>query len=172
MSVAKVLLSEEQLQKRIKELGQQISKDYAGKSLLCVGILKGSFIFLADLVRQIDVPVSIDFLAVSSYGNSTESSGAVKLLMDLKNDIKDKHVLIVEDIVDTGLTMKYLLDTLGQRKPASLAVCTLLKKDNHQSKIKLDYLAFEIPKDAFVVGYGLDYAEKYRNLPYIGIYQQ
>lgn len=167
--VGKVLISAEQVEKRVKELGQQLKEEYQGKELLVLGILKGSVIFLSDLIRAIELPLQVDFMAVSSYGKSTNSSGVVRILKDLDTDISGKHVLIVEDIVDTGLTMGYLVDILNSREPASLKICTFLDKPSRrESDIVPDYNGFEIP-DEFVVGYGLDYAEKYRNLPYIGV---
>lgn len=167
--VGKVLISAEDVQKRVQELGQQLKEDYQGKDLLVLGILKGSVIFLADLIRAIDLPLQVDFMAVSSYGKSTNSSGVVRILKDLDTDINGKHVLIVEDIVDTGLTLSYLVDILLSREPASLKICTFLDKPSRRvSNVAPDYNGFEIPDD-FVVGYGLDYAEKYRNLNYIGV---
>jgi hypoxanthine phosphoribosyltransferase len=172
--VEKILISEEQIHTRLVELGAQIAKDYKdAKDVVLVAILKGSFIFVADLVREIHIPTRIEFMAVSSYGNETSSSGAVKIVMDLRTDIENKHVIIVEDIIDTGLTMKFLLNLLSSRKPASLQVCSLLRKEGTQ-KVELDlkYIGFDIPKDAFVVGYGLDYAETLRNLKYVGILKE
>ncbi len=167
--IGKVLITTEQVQKRVRELGQQITAEYRGKDLLVLGILKGSVVFMADLVRAIDLPLQIDFIAVSSYGKSTCSSGVVRILKDLDTDIHGKDVLLVEDIVDTGLTLSYLVDNLSSRGPASLKICTFLDKPSRrQAEIVPDYNGFEIP-DYFVVGYGLDYAEKYRNLPYIGV---
>ncbi|MHB8170171.1 MAG: hypoxanthine phosphoribosyltransferase [Thermincolia bacterium] len=163
----RILLSEAEIGAKVKEIGEQISKDYQGKELLVIGILKGALIFMGDLVRQIEVPVSLDFMAVSSYGTSTESSGAVRILKDLERSIEGQHVLIVEDIIDTGLTLKYLLENLKARKPASVKVCTLLDKpERRKTQVVADYNGFSIP-DEFVVGYGLDYAERYRNIPYI-----
>lgn len=167
--VGKVLITEEQVQKRLKELGKQLTADYQGKDLLVIGILKGSVIFMSDLVRVIDLPLQLDFMAVSSYGKSTNSSGVVRILKDLDTDIQGKDVLIIEDIVDTGLTLSYLVENLLSRNPASLKICTFLDKPSRRvAKIRPDYNGYEIP-DEFVVGYGLDYAEKYRNLPYIGV---
>ncbi len=165
-----VLISEEQLQERIHELGAQIKEDYAdSQELLLIGVLKGCFLFLADLVRAIDLPISVDFLGLSSYGNSTKSSGVVRMTQDLSKSIKDLDVLIVEDIVDTGLTMKYLLDNLSTRRPRSLKVASLLHKPARAKvQVPIHYLGFTIP-DKFVIGYGLDYAERLRNLPFIGI---
>lgn len=164
-----VLFSEAQLKERINALGAQITRDYQGKDVLLIGILKGALPFLADLMRTIDLPVSYDLMAVSSYGASTKTSGTVRILKDLDIDIENKDVIIVEDIVDTGLTLTYLQKNLRSRKVKSLKICTLLDKPiRRKVQIKPDYNGFEID-DVFVVGYGLDYAEKYRNLPYIGI---
>jgi hypoxanthine phosphoribosyltransferase len=170
-TVEKVLIESSDLSKRVKELADQISTDYAGKNPLLVGILKGAFVFLSDLMRNVSIPVHVDFMQVSSYGSGTESSGIVKILKDLDISVEDRHVIIVEDIVDTGITMKHLMELLSARKPASLAVCTLLNKaERRLVDVDIKYVGFEIP-NAFVVGYGLDYAEYYRNLPYIGILQ-
>lgn len=168
--IAKILISEEQIQAKVKELAAQISKDYADNTeLLLVGVLKGCMMFMVDLSRAIDIPVAIDFIAVSSYGHSTESSGVVRLLKDLDTDIADRHVLIVEDIIDSGLTLAYLHDQLSRRNPASLRICSLLNKpERREADVPVDYSGFGIPNE-FVVGYGLDYAELYRNLPYIGV---
>lgn len=164
-----VLYSEEQIQQRCKELGQQITADFAGEDIHVIGVLKGAFIFLADLVRYIDLDVSIDFLGLSSYGSRTESSGVVRMTSDLSIPIKDRHVIVVEDIVDTGLTMKYLMDNLSTRMPKSLSVCTLLHKpSNSMVEVPLDYVGFVVP-DHFVIGYGLDDAEFSRHIPYIGM---
>ncbi|MEG6586153.1 hypoxanthine phosphoribosyltransferase [Dendrosporobacter sp. 1207_IL3150] len=167
--VESVLISTDKLQERIKELGEQISADYAGKEILAIGVLRGAVIFMADLTRAIKVPVAIDFMAVSSYGAGTSSSGVVRILKDLDEDIEGKHILIVEDIIDSGLTLTYLLENLKSRKPASIKLCTLLNKpERRKAEVQIDYNGFTVP-DYFVVGYGLDYAEKYRNLPFIGI---
>lgn len=168
--VAEVLITEEELQARIAELGKAISADYQGRDLLAVCILRGAVIFLSDLIRQIAVPHEIDFMAVSSYGGtSTESSGVVRILMDLTTSIEGRDVLIVEDIVDTGLTLDYIIDNLKTRRPASLRTCALLNKhERRKVDVRLDYVGFDIP-NKFVVGYGLDYEEKYRNLPFIGV---
>jgi len=165
--IKSVLYSEALLAEKVAELGIQITTDFAGKDLLVIGVLKGANIFLSDLVRKIDLPVQIDFIAASSYGSSTESSGVVRILKDLDYSIEGKHVMIVEDIIDTGLTLHYLLDNFSSRNPASLSVCTLLDKPERR-KVDIDvaYKGFDIP-DEFIVGYGIDYAEKYRNLPYI-----
>ena len=165
----KILISEEQLKERIKELGEQIAADYKGKDLVVIGILKGAILFLSDLIKEIDLPLVIDFMAVSSYGSSTSSSGVVRILKDSDEDIEGKDVLIIEDIVDTGLTLNYLLGNLQARKPNSIKICCCLDKPSRRTApVKVDYVGFEI-EDEFVVGYGLDYAEKYRNLPYIGV---
>lgn len=164
-----VLLSEEAVDARIKEIGEQISKDYEGKQVHLVGVLKGSVFFLCELAKRITLPVSLDFMSVSSYGSDTKSSGVVKIVKDLDESLKDKHVIVVEDIVDSGNTLSYLLEMLGDRKPASLRLCTLLDKPERRRKpVHVDYTGFQIP-DEFVVGYGLDYDQKYRNLPYVGI---
>ncbi len=164
-----IILNEEEISQIVQELGEKISKDYEGKEIIVIGILKGAILFLSDLVRYIKVPVTFDFMAVSSYGDSVNSSGAVRFLKDLDTSIENKHVLIVEDIVDTGLTFNYLLDNLRSRKPASLKTCTLLDKPSRRKiDVQVDYKGKEVP-DEFLVGYGLDYAEKYRNLPYIAI---
>ncbi len=162
-----ILLLEEEIRTRVAELGAEISRDYAGEELLVVGILKGAMIFLADLVRNITVPVCFDFMAVSSYGSSTKSSGAVRILKDLDSGIEGRHILIVEDIVDTGLTLNYLVDNLKARGPVSLKICTLLDKPSRRvAPVEIHYNGFIIP-DEFVVGYGLDYKERYRNLPHV-----
>jgi hypoxanthine phosphoribosyltransferase len=164
-----VLYSREAVQKRIAEIAVQIQNDHQGKELLLVGVLKGAFMFVADLARQIDLPLSIDFVGLSSYGEATESSGVVKITSDLTRPIEGKHVVIVEDIIDTGLTMRYLLDNLATRRPASVKICTLLQKPSRsRTRIPIDYLGFTVP-DLFVVGYGLDAGERYRNLPFIGV---
>jgi len=170
--IKEVLFSEQDINKRIEELGMQISKDYEGKFPLLVCILRGAFMFLADLVRKIDIPISVDFMAISSYGGKTDSTGQVKILKDLDTSIKNRHVLIVEDIVDTGLTMDAVTRLLGTRNPASLKIASLLDKEERRLiPIKVDYYGFKVP-NAFVVGYGLDYEEKYRNLPFIGILKE
>lgn len=163
------LLSEEEIGRRVRELGEEISRDYSGRELVVVGILKGALIFMADLIRHISIPVTMDFVAVSSYGKATRSSGAVRILKDLDAPIEGKHVLIVEDIIDTGLTLAYLLENFRARRPRSVKVCTLLDKPGRRLvDVQSDYNGFEIP-DKFVVGYGLDYAERYRNLPCIWV---
>lgn len=167
--ISEILISEEQILLKVAELGERITHDYQGKNLLLLGTLKGAVPFIADLARAIALPVEIDYMAISSYGNSTQSSGVVRILKDLEGPIDQKHLLIVEDIVDSGLTLHYLMEVLRQRRPLSLSVCTLLDKGRERVKVvKLDYTGFRIP-DRFVVGYGLDYAQRYRNLPYIGI---
>lgn len=167
--IQEVLFTNEVLIKKIKELAEQINKDYEGKELVVVGILKGSVIFAAELIKNITIKCEIDFMSVSSYGNATETSGVVRILKDLDNDIEGKHVLLVEDIVDTGTTLKYLLKYLKARKAESIEIVSLLNKPVRR-KVDLDvkYIGFEVP-DGFIVGFGIDYAEKYRNLPYIGI---
>jgi len=167
--IQEVILSEELLQARVAEIGAAISRDYEGRTVLLVAVLRGAALFIADLARAISVPVELDFMAVSSYGSSTKSSGVVRILKDLDETIEGRDVIVVEDILDTGLTLKYLLKNLASRKPASLEVVTLLSKEGKQRvPISCKYIGFPIP-DEFVVGYGLDFAEKYRNLPYIGI---
>ncbi|MGB4376534.1 MAG: hypoxanthine phosphoribosyltransferase [bacterium] len=167
--IKEILIDQEQLQQRIQELGAEISRDYQGKELHLICVLKGAVLFLADLSRNLTVPVSFDFMAVSSYGASTETSGVVRILKDLEESIEGKDVLIVEDIIDSGLTLHYLYQNLHSRKPASLEICTLLDKpDRRRVDVPVKYCGFSIP-DRFVVGYGLDFAEKYRNLPYIGV---
>lgn len=167
--VAEILISNAEIQARIRELGARISKDFAGEDILVIAVLKGAILFLADLIRAIDLPLAVDFMAVSSYGAGTESSGVVRILKDLDESIEDRNVLIVEDIVDSGRTLDYLLRLLRQRRPATLHVCTLLdKRERREIEVPIDYIGFEVP-DAFVVGYGLDYAELYRQLPFIGV---
>lgn len=168
----KVFITREKIREKIKEMGRKISEDYEGKEILLVCVLKGGIVFLADLMRNISIPLEIDFIAVSSYGASTKTSGIVRIVKDLESSIENKHVIIVEDIVDTGLTLSYIEEIFESRKPASLKICALLdKKDRRLVKIKVDYLGFVIP-DKFVVGYGLDYGEKYRNLADIYILPQ
>ena len=170
--IKEILCSEEQLKAKMQELGAAITRDYAGKDLLMVSILKGSIMVMADLMRAVDLPLEIDFMNVSSYGSGTETKGAVKILKDLDVDIKDKHVLIVEDILDSGVTLHNLMKLLKQRGPASIKICTLFSKPaRRQVEVEVEYMGFEIP-DAFIVGYGLDYDEKYRNLPYVGILKE
>ncbi len=165
----KVLLSEEEVDKKIQELGDQISKDYEGKEVHLVCVLKGGSFFMCELAKRITVPVSLDFMSVSSYGGDTKSSGIVKIVKDLDEPLVGKDVLVVEDIIDSGRTLSYLLEMLKDRKPASLKLCTLLDKPERRVvDVNIDYTAFQVP-DEFVVGYGLDYDQKYRNLPYIGV---
>lgn len=164
-----VLISEEDVDKRIQELGEQISRDYDGKEIHLVCVLRGGSFFMCELAKRITVPVSLDFMSVSSYGNDTKSSGAVRIVKDLDDSLEGKDVLVVEDIIDSGRTLSYLLELLKDRKPSSLKLCTLLDKpDRRVVDVDIDYTAFQVP-DRFVVGYGLDYAQKYRNLPYIGV---
>lgn len=164
-----VLLSEEDVDARIKAIGEQISRDYAGKSVHLVCVLKGGSFFMCELAKRITVPVSLDFMSVSSYGSETKSSGVVKIVKDLDETLKDKDVIVVEDIVDSGRTLSYLMELLKDRGPRSLRLCTLLDKPERRVvDVKVDYTGFQIP-DEFVVGYGLDYDQKYRNLPYIGV---
>jgi len=171
MVVGKPFLAVEQIQKRVKELALNISRDYKGKNLLAVGILKGAFVFFADIVRHIQIPLEIDFLIASSYAK-TESTGEVKIHADLREDIRDRDVLLIEDIVDTGLTLKHIQDILLARKPASLKTCVFLdKRPRRRVDVTLDYVGFEIP-DEYVVGYGLDYENRFRNLPYIAIFKK
>lgn len=165
--VEKVLISEDQIQQRVKALGEQISKDYQGKTVCLLCILKGGLMFLTDLSKQITTNVTFDFIGISSYGHSTQSSGVVRITKDLEESIEGKHILIVEDIIDTGLTLSYLIKNLQDRKPASLKICTLLDKpENRKVDIPVDYVGFNVPNE-FLVGYGLDYQELYRNIPYI-----
>lgn len=164
-----VLISEEEVCERIRAMGEQISKEYEGKEIHMICVLKGGTFFMCELAKRITVPVSLDFMAVSSYGGDTKSSGVVKIVKDLDESIRGKDILVVEDIVDSGRTLSYLLEMLNERGPASLRLCTLLDKpDRRVIDVPVDYTGFQIP-DEFVVGYGLDYAQKYRNLPYIGI---
>jgi hypoxanthine phosphoribosyltransferase len=170
-SIGEALVTQEELQKRVRELGVQISRDYDGKDLFLVGVLKGAVFFLSDLMRSIEVPCEVDFMAVASYGSSTDSSGVVRILKDLDATIEGKDVLIVEDIIDSGLTLSYLLRTLRAREPRSLEVCALLTKpERREVELPIRYTGFEIP-NKFVIGYGLDHAEKYRNLPYVAVLQ-
>ena len=169
----RVLLTEEEVDRRIGEIAEQISKDYAGQEVHLICILKGGVFFSCELAKRLTVPVTMDFMSVSSYGGGTESSGIVKLVKDLDESLEGKNVLIVEDIIDSGRTLAYLIDVLNQRKPAEIRLCTLLDKPERRVKkqVKVDYVCFTIP-DEFVVGYGLDYDQKYRNLPYIGVVEQ
>lgn len=165
----RVLVTEEEVDKRVRELGKKISEDYAGKQIHLICVLKGGVFFMCELAKRITVPVSMDFMCVGSYGDGTKSSGVVRIAKDLDESIENKEVLIVEDIVDSGNTLFYLMDVLKKRNPAGMKLCTLLDKPERRVKdVKADYCGFEIP-DEFVVGYGLDYAQKYRNLPYIGV---
>ena len=167
----RVLLTEEQVDQRIKEMGERISNDYEGESVHLVCVLKGGSFFMCELAKRISIPVSIDFMSVSSYGSDTKSSGVVRIVKDLDESLKDKNVIVVEDIVDSGRTLSYLMQILSTRGPKSLALCTLLDKPERRvTDVRVDYTGFEIP-DEFVVGYGLDYAQKYRNLPFIGKYE-
>ncbi len=166
-AIGEVLVSAEALQRRVRELGEEISRDYAGRPLLLIGVLKGAVFFLSDLMRFIDIPVEVDFMAVASYGSATDSSGVVRILKDLDAAIEDRDVVIVEDIVDSGLTLQYLLRNLGSRDPRTLEVCALLTKpERRKVALQAKYVGFEIP-NTFVVGYGLDYAERHRNLPFV-----
>ena len=167
--IQEVLFSEEQLKNRVQEIARQITADYQGKEIMLISVLRGSFVFMADLCRAIDLPCTLDFMAVSSYGKGTKSSGQVQITKDLSSDITGKNIIVVEDILDSGNTLSYLLKILENRHPASIRLCTLLDKPDRRVKpVEVHYSGFTIP-DAFVVGYGLDYAEHYRNLPYIGI---
>ncbi|MDD4715332.1 MAG: hypoxanthine phosphoribosyltransferase [Oscillospiraceae bacterium] len=167
--IERVLLSEQELAARIREIAGEINRDYAGQSLMLISVLRGSFIFMADLVRCLTISCTVDFMAVSSYGKKSKSSGAVQITKDLSDDIAGKNILIVEDILDSGNTLSYLMKTLSARSPRSMRLCTLLDKPSRRTKpVEVHYRGFVVP-DEFVVGYGLDYAERYRNLPYIGI---
>jgi hypoxanthine phosphoribosyltransferase len=168
-AIGEVLVTEEELRSRIAELGRQVSADYAGRDLLLVGVLKGAVFFLSDLMRSLDVSCEVDFMAVASYGSSTDSSGVVRILKDLDASIEGRDVLIVEDIVDSGLTLSYLLRTMRARDPASLEVCALLTKpERRKSNVEIRYVGFEIP-NRFVIGYGLDHGQRYRQLPYVAV---
>ncbi len=168
-AVTEVLIEPEALQQRVTELGEEISHDYAGRDLLLVGVLKGAVFFMADLMRHLTIPCEIDFMAISSYGDSTDSSGVVRILKDLDINIEGRHVLVVEDIIDSGLTLSYLIRNLEAREPATLEICALLTKpDRREIDVPVRYVGFEIP-NRFVIGYGLDFAERYRNLPYVGV---
>ena len=168
-AVEQILIEEDALHARIAELGEEISADYAGRDLLLIGVLKGAVFFMADLMRRLVVPCEIDFMAISSYGASTDSSGVVRILKDLDINIEGRHVLVVEDIIDSGLTLQYLIRNLEAREPASLEVCALLTKpERRRVDLPIRYVGFEIPNQ-FVIGYGLDFAERYRNLPYVGV---
>ncbi|WJH36384.1 hypoxanthine phosphoribosyltransferase [Paenibacillus aurantius] len=170
--IQEVLYSEEQIQAKVKELGQQISRDFEGRNLLVICVLKGAFIFMADLVKNVTIPLDLDFMAVSSYGASTKSSGVVKIIKDLDVPVEGRDVLIVEDIIDSGLTLSYLIDVLERRNALSVTVVALFDKPGRRTvDLEPDYKGFTIP-DAFVVGYGLDFAEKYRNLPFVGVLKE
>ena len=167
--VARILFTEEQIQNRVKEMGAQIAADHEGETLLVISVLRGAAIFMADLVRAMDMPVEMDYMAVSSYGTGAKSSGVVQILKDTTSSMEGRHVLIAEDILDSGLTLEFLIETFKSRHPASIEVATLLRKDvKPQADIDCRYVGFECPNE-FIVGYGLDYAERYRNLPYIGV---
>jgi hypoxanthine phosphoribosyltransferase len=167
--VSEILIEEEALQRRIAELGEEISGDYADRDLLLIGVLKGAVFFMADLMRRLTVPCEIDFMAISSYGGQTDSSGVVRILKDLDMNIKGRHVLVVEDIIDSGLTLSYLMRNLRSREPASLEICALMTKPaRREIEVPVRYVGFEIP-NRFVIGYGLDFDERYRNLPYVGV---
>ena len=169
MENVKVLITEEEIRRKVKELGAHISADYAGRDILLIGVLKGAAVFMADLMRSIDVPVEIDFMAVSSYGSGTKSSGNIKILKDTDVSVEGRDVLIAEDILDTGITLNNLKDLLLKRGAKTLKICTIFNEpDRRQSPIVADYVGFDVP-DEFVVGYGLDYNQQYRNLPYLGI---
>src|SRR5439155_12782777 len=164
-----ILIDEETLQRRIAELGEEVSADYAGRDLLLVGVLKGAVFFMSDLMRRLTIPCEIDFMAISSYGAATDSSGVVRILKDLDINIEGRHVIVVEDIIDSGLTLSYLMRNLESREPASLEICALLTKPGRREiDVPVRYVGFEIP-NRFVIGYGLDFAERYRNLPYVGV---
>ena len=168
-AVGEVLIDEDALAGRITELADEVSNDYAGRDLLLIGVLKGAVFFMADLMRQITVPCEVDFMAISSYGGSTDSSGVVRILKDLDINIRERDVLVVEDIIDSGLTLQYLVRNLSSREPASLEVCALLTKpERREIEVPVRYVGFEIP-NRFVIGYGLDFGERYRNLPYVGV---
>jgi hypoxanthine phosphoribosyltransferase len=168
----RVLVSEEEVDKRIKEIGEQISKDYAGQEVHVICVLKGGVFFMCELAKRITVPLSMDFMSVSSYGNEKQSSGVVKIVKDLDEALEGQNVIIVEDIIDSGRTLSYLVEILKKRNPKSLKICTLLDKPERRvTDVKVDYVGFNIP-DEFVVGYGLDYAQKYRNLPFIGVVEE
>ena len=170
--IGEILVQPDRLRRRVRELGEEISADYDGRNPLLIGVLKGAIFFLSDLMREITCPCEVDFMAISSYGSSTASSGVVRILKDLDAPIEGRHVLIVEDIVDSGLTLQYLMRNLGARRPASLEVCALLTKpDRRKVELPTRYLGFEIP-DKFVIGYGLDHGERYRNLPYVAALEQ
>jgi len=167
--VGAILIDEETLQQRVRDLGAEISLDYAGREVLLIGVLKGAVFFMADLMRELTIPCEIDFMAISSYGAGTDSSGVVRILKDLDLNIADRHVLVVEDIIDSGLTLSYLVRSLSARKPATVEICALLTKpERREVNVPVRYVGFEIPNE-FVIGYGLDFAERYRNLPYVAV---
>jgi hypoxanthine phosphoribosyltransferase len=171
-AVGEVLIDELTLRRRVEELGEELSNDYEGRELLLVGVLKGAVFFMADLMRQLSVPCEIDFMAISSYGEGTDSSGVVRILKDLDSNIEGRHVLVLEDIIDTGLTLSYLMRNLGAREPASLEVCALLvKHGRRETDVPVTYVGCEIPNQ-FVVGYGLDFGERFRNLPHVAVLQE
>ena len=170
--IEKILISEKEIQGKIKELASQISQDYKGRTPLLISILKGGVVFLSDLMRHLDIPVEIDFLGIASYGSSTKSSGIVKITKDFNYDISGRDIIIVEDIVDTGLSLQYIINLIKGKNPKSIKICALLDKiEAHSSDIEIDYKGFTVP-DIFIVGYGLDYNEKYRNLPFIGVLKE
>lgn len=170
--IKEILVTSEEIQNKVKELAEKINCDYKNKNLVVVGVLKGAAVFMSDLIKNIEVPLTIDFIAVSSYGSSTESSGVVKLIKDLEESIEGKDVLIVEDIIDTGLTLSYLVENLKSRGPNSVKICSLLDKpERRKVDVKVDYVGFKIP-DKFVVGYGIDFAEKYRNSSYVAVVKE
>jgi len=170
--VGETIISQKEIADRVAELAAEISEDYVGREPLLIGVLKGAFVFITDLARSIDLPVSVDFMAVSSYGTSTKSSGVVRIIKDLDTDLEGRDVIVVEDIVESGLTLNYLLHNLRSRNPRSLAICSLLYKEvAATSAIKVDYIGFSIPRE-FVIGYGLDTAERYRNLPFVALYSE
>ncbi|TWH79468.1 hypoxanthine phosphoribosyltransferase [Sedimentibacter saalensis] len=170
--IKKILITEDELQAKVKELGAKITEDYQGKDLLLVCVLKGAVLFVSDLMKRIDLPLEINFMAISSYGSNTQSSGVVRILKDLNQSIEGRNVLIVEDIIDSGLTLSYLTENLKAKGPESVEICTILDKpDRRTTSLNIKYTGFQVP-DEFVVGYGLDYAEKYRNLPYIAVLKE
>ena len=170
--IKKILIEEKELQAKVAELGAKITEDYKNKDLLIVCVLKGAVVFVSDLIRKINLPLDIDFMAISSYGANTKSSGVVRILKDLNVSIEGKHILVVEDIIDSGLTLAYLMENLKSRGPASVEICTILDKTERRTiSLDIKYTGFQVP-DEFVVGYGLDYAEKYRNLPYIAVLKE
>lgn len=167
--IERILVTEEELAAKVAEIGAKITEDYAGKDLLLVSVLKGSVVFMADLMRAVNLPIEIDFMAVSSYGSGVKTSGVVKILKDLDVDVAGRHILLVEDILDSGMTLQYIMEMLSQRGAADIKICTLLDKpERRKVNIQADYFGFVIP-DKFVVGYGLDYGETYRNIPYVGV---